>query len=90
MNLKRISKPLKILNITFYHTSGPKSSKNNSYAIWPIFFFFETRERNSIILPNLFNFETKPSEDRFTEKWELSIITRNENILSKTWANQVQ
>lgn len=49
-----------------------------------LFFFFETRERNSIILPNLFNFETKPSEDRFTEKWELSIITRNENILSKT------
>lgn len=34
-----------------------------------LFFFFENRERNSIILSNLYNFETKPSEDRFPEKW---------------------
>lgn len=50
MNLKRISsKQLKILDITFHHTTGPKPSRNsNSYAIWP---FSKNRARK---LPNYF------------------------------------
>lgn len=77
---------MKILNVAFHHTTGPKPSRNNnSHAIWT---FFENRERNlPFFLYKIYaTLKLSLMNIGLPKNGQLSMITTCKNMLSKILA----
>lgn len=76
------------LSIWRYHTSGLKLQKI-ILMLSDLFFFLRIEKETQLFYQTYITLKLSLAKIGFQKNGQLSIITRNENILSKSWANQV-